>query len=113
MNHSVIAYFYFLIAVGCSGNSECPSNEACINDRCKDPCTCGVNAQCQVTNHRAMCKCPPGYKGDPLTHCQVPQTDPCDSDPCGEGAQCELDNGNPICSCPKGTTGNPFDKCSQ
>ena len=59
-----------------------------------------------------MCKCPPGYKGDPLTYCQVPQN-PCDSDPCGEGALCELDNGNPICSCPRGTTGNPFTKCSK
>lgn len=30
----------------CTVNSDCPSNEACVNDKCKNPCdgTCGVNA---------------------------------------------------------------------
>ncbi|XP_047739044.1 uncharacterized protein LOC108675679 isoform X2 [Hyalella azteca] len=98
------------IAVGCRDNSACPADEACINGQCRDPCTCGVNAKCEVHNHIAMCKCPPGYQGDPLVFCQVPRN-PCDTKPCGEGALCDLDDGHPICSCPKGMTGNPFHKC--
>nr|XP_027235378.1 fibropellin-1-like [Penaeus vannamei] len=88
------------LTVGCRDNSACPPTQACINNQCQDPCRCGRNAVCEVTQHRATCRCPPGYQGDPLRNCQVP-INPCDSDPCGEGALCELDNGNPICVCPK------------
>ncbi|KAK8736643.1 hypothetical protein OTU49_017434, partial [Cherax quadricarinatus] len=98
------------ILVGCRDNSNCPTNQACINNQCQDPCRCGRNAVCEVASHRATCRCPPGYVGDPLRSCQVP-INPCDTDPCGEGALCELDDGNPICVCPRGTTGNPFEKC--
>ncbi|KAG7155061.1 Neurogenic locus Notch protein-like 4, partial [Homarus americanus] len=98
------------IPVGCRDDSKCPSTQACINNKCQDPCVCGSNAVCEVVSHRAICRCPPGYIGDPFRGCQVP-TNPCDTDPCGDGALCELDNGNPICVCPRGTTGNPFEKC--
>lgn len=31
---------------------------------------CGVNAVCQETaGGRPVCSCPPGYSGNPLTHC--------------------------------------------
>lgn len=55
----------------CTINSECPANQACINERCGDPCpgACGLYAQCTVTNHRPICTCPLGYTGDPFSNC--------------------------------------------
>lgn len=57
----------------CSLNSDCPSNKACINNKCKDPCpgTCAQNAYCQVINHLPTCSCNPGYTGDPFRYCNV------------------------------------------
>lgn len=55
----------------CSLNSDCPSNRACINNKCRDPCpgTCGQNADCQVINHLPSCMCIPRYTGDPFRYC--------------------------------------------
>lgn len=55
----------------CTINSECPSNQACINEKCRDPCTgaCGLNAVCTVFNHIAQCSCIEQYNGDPFTQC--------------------------------------------
>ena len=55
----------------CTINSECISNKACINERCKDPCpgSCGLNALCRVVNHTPMCTCPEKYSGDPFNNC--------------------------------------------
>lgn len=55
----------------CSLNSDCPSNRACINNRCQDPCpgTCGQNAECHVVNHLASCTCLNGFSGDPYRLC--------------------------------------------
>lgn len=97
---------------GCRQDEDCGSNEACINGQCSSPCQCGINAICEVIYHRATCKCPPGYEGNPAVVCQPPHN-PCDPNPCGTFALCELDNGNPICYCPKGLTGNPFKNCSK
>lgn len=61
----------------CTMNPECPSNLACINERCKDPCdgSCGVNAKCSVINHNAVCTCIFGYEGDPTVQCSlIPQS---------------------------------------
>lgn len=57
----------------CTINSDCPSNLACINQRCRDPCpgSCGVLAQCSVINHTPICMCPDGYTGDPFRYCEV------------------------------------------
>jgi len=95
---------------GCRSDSECISSQACINKQCASPCQCGSFAECKVTNHKASCKCPPGYSGNALESCQPP-SDPCKPNPCGRKALCELDRGNPICFCPKGMTGNPFQNC--
>ena len=97
---------------GCRSDSECSSTEGCVNGHCGSPCECGSYALCEVKNHRATCKCPPGYTGDARLGCS-PQLNPCDPNPCGVGALCELDRGNPICFCPKGLTGNPFKNCSE
>ena len=55
----------------CVINSECPSNQACINEKCRDPCpgSCGADANCFVMNHTPVCTCPEGFTGDPFTYC--------------------------------------------
>lgn len=55
----------------CVLNSECPSNRACINNKCIDPCpgTCGDLASCSVVNHSPLCSCLEGYIGNPLVAC--------------------------------------------
>lgn len=57
----------------CVMNSDCPSNEACMNRKCVDPCAmgniCGLHAVCLCSEHTVSCYCPDGYIGDPLTQC--------------------------------------------
>lgn len=55
----------------CVINPECPSNKACMKEKCRDPCpgSCGAGAQCSVINHTPTCSCPAGYTGDPFTNC--------------------------------------------
>lgn len=57
----------------CTQSSECPQNQACSNQKCRDPCpgTCGVNAKCQVVTHSPICSCPSRYTGDPFSRCQL------------------------------------------
>jgi hypothetical protein len=61
----------------CVLNSDCPSNLACIRNKCQDPCpgTCGQNAQCQVVNHLPSCTCFSGYTGDPFRYCNIIQAE--------------------------------------
>lgn len=55
----------------CTINSDCNPNEACFNQKCRDPCpgTCGVGAKCTVINHNPICSCPTAYTGDPFSRC--------------------------------------------
>ena len=55
----------------CESNTDCPYYLACINYSCVNPCIgkCGINANCDVKNHRTICTCPTGYSGNPLTAC--------------------------------------------
>ena len=55
----------------CTMNAECQSIQACINQKCQDPCpgSCGLYAECHVTAHIPICNCPQGYTGDPFTQC--------------------------------------------
>lgn len=57
----------------CVINADCPSNLACINQKCKDPCpgSCGINAQCIVKNHTPICTCYENYIGDAFTECKI------------------------------------------
>lgn len=57
----------------CTLNSDCPSNRACINSRCKDPCpgTCGSNTECHTINHIPVCQCITGYEGNPYQYCSI------------------------------------------
>ena len=56
----------------CVVNSDCPSDKACQQLHCVDPCpgTCGSNAICHVPNHLPVCTCLEGYAGDPFTACR-------------------------------------------
>lgn len=55
----------------CVMSSECPSNKACVNKKCINPCVqaCGQNTDCSVINHNPICTCKSGLTGDPLTKC--------------------------------------------
>lgn len=55
----------------CVLSSDCPSDKACIQSKCQDPCpgTCGQNALCQVINHLPSCTCVQGFTGDPFRYC--------------------------------------------
>lgn len=56
----------------CLVNNDCPLDKACLNKKCRDPCSgsCGVNAECRVINHNPICSCLPGYLGNALRFCQ-------------------------------------------
>jgi hypothetical protein len=53
----------------CLVNPDCPSNKACIQEKCQDPCTgaCASTENCQVISHKAACSCPPGTRGSPYS----------------------------------------------
>lgn len=55
----------------CIRNSDCPSNLACNNQKCKDPCpgVCGANTHCRVVGHNPVCSCKESYTGDPFRNC--------------------------------------------
>lgn len=55
----------------CIVNTDCPSNKACISEKCRDPCagSCGQNTDCHVQNHIPTCHCQTDYTGDPFTLC--------------------------------------------
>ena len=112
---------------GCKSDDECPIREACYNRECLDPCTfekCGLNAECSVRNHRATCKCRPGYKGNPYEKCRQYEclsdpecadylacrnekcVDPCED--CSINADCTARNHRATCECRIGYTGNPY-----
>ena len=56
----------------CRTASECTSDLACINQKCRDPCpgACGASAECEVINHNAVCRCQQDFEGDPYEGCQ-------------------------------------------
>lgn len=57
----------------CVLNSDCASNRACVQNKCKDPCPgrCGQNADCQVVSHLPSCTCRHGFNGDPYSYCHI------------------------------------------
>lgn len=107
----------------CVSNSECPSDKACINQKCRDPCPglCGANAQCHTLNHIPNCVCEQGYVGDPFTVCRLPLPpppapvpdfiDPCVPNPCGDNAECRHHKNVGSCVCLPEYFGNPYQGC--
>lgn len=61
----------------CVIHQDCPSNRACIRNRCEDPCvgSCGFNAICSTQNHKPVCSCLDGYEGDPYAGCNMRQSE--------------------------------------
>lgn len=117
----------------CILSSDCPSDKACIRNKCVDPCpgTCGQNAYCQVVNHLPTCTCNSGYTGDPFRFCDIVpliskrrssfshrkhnltfaitaiEENPCNPSPCGPNSQCKVINQQPVCSCLPEYIGSP------
>lgn len=121
----------------CTVSTECPSNKACINQKCADPCpgSCGINADCAVINHSPVCSCRRGNTGDPFTRCfpiprklpltpyanyfiyfelfaapqitTVVETNPCQPSPCGPNSLCRNIVGSPSCTCLPDFIGSP------
>lgn len=61
---------------GCQYNEDCPTNLACdrLSRTCIDPCResgCAPTAICTAVNHRADCRCPDGYTGNPIIECAI------------------------------------------
>ncbi|CAH1404983.1 unnamed protein product [Nezara viridula] len=121
---------------GCFKDSDCPNDQSCSENVCHNPCgighsPCGINAECRVSDHRAICLCPAGTRGDPTRSCKpfscLKDEDceggkSCGSDnicrnpclqgrPCGLNAQCKAENRRALCSCPPGFHGNPLVVC--
>lgn len=96
----------------CSSNEECRHDQSCINLKCKDPCPglCGVNAQCQVINHKPFCSCLKDYYGNPFEQCMPKPAEPvhpCQPSPCGPYSECRELNDRAVCSCVPGMLGTP------
>lgn len=117
---------------GCVADSDCPSDKACVNDICRNPCACAPNAICRVRDHKPICSCEQGYDGQPeiqCTHIGCRSDDECstthacinrqcvpacaaDGSSCGERAECYGINHNAVCECRPGFTGNPKVGCN-
>lgn len=100
----------------CVVNTDCPSNLACITEKCRDPCqgSCGFNAECKVQNHIPICSCLPDFTGNSFTECTriIPPkieepVDACNPSPCGQNAICR----DGICSCIALYQGDPYTGC--
>lgn len=124
----------------CTTDEECPYNLACRNEKCEDPCNCGLNAVCSTINHLAQCSCPPGYIGNPLTSCNIQPVEiepeckmdadcpsklacfsgvcknPCyETRPCGKNTECIVVDSLPLrtmsCMCLPGYIGDADTEC--
>lgn len=121
---------------GCKTNSDCSIDRSCVNGQCTDPCAndraCGKNAICKAADHRALCLCPDGFRGEPSREClsfECQTNDDCDvsticdngqcknpcldTGACGNNAQCKVINRHAECSCPSGYFGNPLVGCEK
>lgn len=71
--------------VGCHSNNDCPNDRTCISAQCINPCVydnaCAPRAECRVQNHFAVCRCPPGYIGNPYVGCRPEPRPECKEDP--------------------------------
>lgn len=109
----------------CVEHDDCSSSLACIENRCKDPCTqltsgraCGANALCRVDDHQPICSCPKDHTGHPFEGCRLfTKADLCEPNPCGTRATCtpghdQAGNDRPVCTCPHGFIGDALVSCT-
>jgi len=107
----------------CTQHEDCPRSQACFNLKCTNPCTagaiCGVGANCEVENHKAICSCPKGYTGHPFESCRpFDKSELCSPNPCGINAECKegtdnAGNDRPVCFCRAGYLGDPLVACNR
>jgi hypothetical protein len=104
--------------VECVINSDCPDSEACIGNRCQDPCpgSCGRNTHCRVEKHHPVCFCNTGTTGNPYHICYPVESqnrpkNPCNPSPCGANENCRVVRNKAQCSCQKGLIGSPKTGC--
>lgn len=120
----------------CYVDHDCPFDRACNQGKCINPCSlrqsCGIDAFCHAENHRSVCRCPPGYAGNPEQRCTPPRDPPraeCSSNDecpsslscinqkcvspcnCGQNADCSVIDHIPVCRCNQGYSGNPAYGC--
>jgi hypothetical protein len=119
-----------LVKIGCSHDDECSNSESCINGQCRNPCNCGLNAECTVQKHRPICSCINGYEGNPNLECRsigCTSDSECEHDktcinkncinvclidnPCAPNAECYARNHKSECRCANGYRGNPLISC--
>lgn len=119
---------------GCNSHRDCGDDMSCSSKLCQLAChekSCGKNAICLPTRHRAVCSCPSGFSGDPFSECKAyecQQDEDCGADEacqvegkcknvcagaCGANAICRAVNRSPQCSCPPNYLGNPKLECSK
>lgn len=57
----------------CYNDNDCSYDKTCRNHICVNPCreykVCAANAFCSINNHKATCRCPAGYDGNPHIEC--------------------------------------------
>ncbi|KAK9880681.1 hypothetical protein WA026_011917 [Henosepilachna vigintioctopunctata] len=118
----------------CNNDHDCPKTLSCVRGICVDLCLaghkCGINAVCQMRQHKAICICEAGLTGDPLIKCVPPCysqqdcsanmaciegrcVDLCRNKICGRNAVCKIMNNKAVCLCLPGFTGNPLMRCSK
>lgn len=124
----------------CRIDSNCPTQLACINEHCVNPCVelkpCTSSAKCNVLDSTPLrtltCTCPDGWISNKDGECKavvVPKPPGCESDDdckteeacinricrnpcnCGYNTKCFVKNHRPICSCKVGYDGNPHTVC--
>ncbi|KAK9880680.1 hypothetical protein WA026_011916 [Henosepilachna vigintioctopunctata] len=117
---------------GCAQHDDCRENEACVAQTCRSAChLCGKDAMCEgVKNHRPICRCPPGYRGNPYKRCikqrecskniDCPKNKPictnyeCENpctNLCGTNALCRIIGDQGVCFCREFYFGNPNIEC--
>jgi hypothetical protein len=115
--------------VECRVHNDCPSNQACNNLRCKNPCSaqnCGAGKECQVLDHTAFCICTDGCnptasicfkdKGCPSNQACIKYKceDPCAGASCPGNTPCIVEDHKALCKfCPPGFTTDPNYGCVQ
>ncbi|GAV01451.1 hypothetical protein RvY_12161 [Ramazzottius varieornatus] len=86
----------------CSGGQSTTDSGATICEEVVcEAGRCLNGGRCEVVNHRAMCKCLPGFTGD---RCDDNE-DQCASQPCFNGGFCSNINGGYRCACSAGYSG--------
>lgn len=111
----------------CRRDADCPSNEACINNKCQTPCApgiCSKNRTCLVLDHKPVCVCTENCHPEvficlrdagcpPSLTCRNYQcVNPCLNTSCPQDAPCFVEDHKAVCRfCPQGYSADPKNGC--